>query len=170
MMSILMVFIVSIMLCSMMLTSFRDSYSDKIREQIKSAAYMVSNQIDGQRLLNMQNGSGFGGDDYNNLVMIMERSFTEEVDFYEQMYCNIITLDEDKDQGYAVAYLDQSIGDYYPLYEDETDKLKEVYKTKRGIWNESATDVSGTYISIKVPIFTSDDRVVGAVDVGRKPM
>lgn len=165
-MSIVMVAIVSIMLCSMMLRSFRSSYSDKIREQIKSAAYMVSNQIDGQRLLNMQKGSGFDGADYNNLVMIMERSFTDEIDFYAQMYCNIITLDDEQDQGYAVAYLDQSIGDYFPLYADETDKLKEVYDSKKAVWTDSATEVSGTYMSVKVPIFTADDQVAGAVEVG----
>jgi predicted MFS family arabinose efflux permease len=166
MMSILMVAIVSAMLCSMMMTSFRNSYSDKIREQIKSAAYMVANQINGQRVINMQAGSGFGGADYNNLVKIMERSFTNEIDFYKQAYCNIITMDEDTQTGYAVAFLDQSIGAYLHLGEEDTQMLAEVYENKGAVWTDSTTDVSGTYMSVKVPIFTADDHVAGAVEVG----
>ena len=163
--SIAMVSVVAVLLCAMMMRSFRTIYREKIMEQIKSSAYTVSNQIAGTGLGEFRERIRFGQKGYNELIAVMERSFPSDIDFFRQVYCNIIALDE-QGKGYALCYLDQSIGDYYPLDEDETAKLSEVYDKKTAIWNQSATDVSGTYLSVKVPVFGRDGEVTGAVDVG----
>ena len=69
---------------------------------------MVANQIHGTAHLDMSEPITFGGKAYNELVAIMERSFPSDIDFYQQVYCNIISLDEEG-QGYALCYLDQAI-------------------------------------------------------------
>ncbi|MGN0318336.1 MAG: MFS transporter [Lachnospira sp.] len=158
--------VVSVLLCSMLMNSFTTSYREKIEEQVKSAAYMVANQVSGSDIDNIEETGGFGGESYNRLCEIMENSFSMEIDFYKQVYCNILKLSEDGDEGYAVAYLDQSVGSYFPLDEVEQDELKRVYETGEAVWNQEVADISGTYLSVKVPVYNETGKICGAVAVG----
>lgn len=158
--------IVSVLLCGMLLNAFANSYKDKIEEQVMSAAYMVANQIEGSDIEQIEETGGFGGKAYNHLCQVMEQSFSADVAFYKQLYCNILKLSEDGKEGYAVAYLDQSIGSYFPLDEIETEELQKVYRTGAAVWNQEVNDISGTYLSVKVPVYDEDGTIKGAVAVG----
>ncbi|MCR4746650.1 MAG: MFS transporter [Lachnospiraceae bacterium] len=161
--------IVSSILCSMLLNSFKANYRQKLEEQLRCAAYMVANQISAfgnDSIDNVDKISGFGGSSYNKLCEIMDNSFDMRIDIYNNIYCNILKLDKKASKGYAVAYLDQAIGNYYPLDEVETEELKAVYKTKSDVWNQNLADLSGSYLSIKVPVFDKKGEVVAAVAVG----
>lgn len=127
---------------------------------------MVANQITGSDITGVEETGGFGGESYNQLCEIMENSFSSDVAFYKQLYCNILTLSPDETEGYAVAYLDQSIGSYYPLDDVETAELREVYATGDAVWNDEVNDISGTYLSVKVPVYDENGAVRGAVAVG----
>ena len=158
--------VVSALLCGMLMNAFAESYRAKIEEQVESAAYMVANQISGEDIDRIEETGGFGGDAYRRLCGIMEKSFPMEIAFYNQLYCNILKLTEDGSTGYAVAYLDQSIGAYFPLDEVEQAELQRVYETGEAVWNQAVADISGTYLSVKVPVFDSAGMVRGAVAVG----
>ena len=158
--------VISLLLCWMLLNSFADSYREKIEEQVKSAAYMVANQTRGSDIKQIEATGGFGGEAYNNLCHLMEQSFVDDIAFYKQLYCNILKLSEDGQEGYAVAYLDQSIGAYFPLNEVEKAELAKVYKTGEAVWNQEVNDISGTYLSVKVPVYDETGTVCGAVAVG----
>ncbi|MGN0712321.1 MAG: hypothetical protein ACI4LJ_00970, partial [Anaerovoracaceae bacterium] len=158
--------VVSALLCGMLMNGFTESYRAKIEEQVESAAYMVANQISGEDIDRIEETGGFGGEAYQRLCSVMENAFTMDIAFYNQLYCNILKLSEDGSQGYAVAYLDQSIGAYFPLDEVEQAELQTVYETGNAVWNQEVADISGTYLSIKVPVFDGTDSVRGAVAVG----
>ncbi|MGM9579996.1 MAG: MFS transporter [Anaerovibrio sp.] len=158
--------VISLLLCSMLLNSFADSYREKIEEQVKSAAYMVASQTSGSDIKQIEAKGGFGGEAYNRLCHLMEQSFANDVAFYKQLYCNILKLSEDGQDGYAVAYLDQSIGAYFPLNEVEKEELVKVYQTGEAVWNQEVNDISGTYLSVKVPVYDAQGAVCGAVAVG----
>lgn len=158
--------VVSILLCSMLMNSFAESYREKIEEQVESAAYMVANQILAKDIEQIEETGGFGGEAYNRLCETMENNFPMNIEFYRQLYCNILKLSEDEKEGYAVAYLDQSIGSYFPLDEVEQEELKRVYETGESVWNQAVEDVSGTYLSVKVPVFDDFGKICGAVAVG----
>ena len=96
----------------------------------------------------------------------MENNLPAEQEFYSQIYCNIQRMDLEQDKGYAIAYLDRSIGVYFPLDEFETDGVRRVYETGAPVWDDESSDVSGTYLAVKVPILGDGDRVVGVVSVG----
>ena len=98
----------------------------------------------------------------------MEAVFPKDVDFNKQLYCNILKLSEDGETAFAVAYLDQSIGTYFPLDEIDTAEVIQAYQPEnkgKVIWNDGVEDVSGTYLSVKVPIYQKG-QVVGVVMVG----
>lgn len=156
--------VVSALLCGMLMNAFAESYRAKIEEQVESAAYMVANQISGEDIDRIEETGGFGGEAYGRLFGVMEKSFPMDIAFYNQLYCNILKLNQG--EGYAVAYLDQSIGAYFPLDEVELAELQTVYKTGKSVWNQAVADISGTYLSVKVPVFDSTGSVRGAVAVG----
>lgn len=158
------VMVVSALLCGMLMNAFAESYREKIEEQVESAAYMVANQIGGEDIARIEETGGFGGEAYRRLCTVMEKSFPMDIAFYNQLYCNILKLDQG--EGYAVAYLDQSIGSYFPLDEVELAELQTVYETGKSVWNQAVADISGTYLSVKVPVFDSAGSVRGAVAVG----
>lgn len=160
------VMIVSVLLCGMLMNSFSTVYRDKIEEQVESAAYMVANQISGSDIEQVEETGGFGGEAYNRLCAVMEKSFPMDIAFYRQLYCNILKLPPNGNTGYSVAYLDQSIGSFFPLDEVEQGELEKVYQTGEAVWNQEVADISGTYLSIKVPVYNESGKICGAVAVG----
>jgi len=158
--------VVIVVISTTLLNAFRDSYMDKIREQLKATALIVSESIDETDISNIEKASDFNSESYLSLIEKMERAFPLSVDFYRTAYCNILKLSDDKQSGYGIAYLDQSIGVYFPLDEVEYNEVKEVYDTGNEVWNDAVADVTGTYLSVKIPIYSSNLKVIGAVAVG----
>ncbi|MBR4610020.1 MAG: MFS transporter, partial [Erysipelotrichaceae bacterium] len=158
--------VVLVIISVILLQAFRASYLDKIREQLQATAIIVSESIDENDMSGVKQAKDFNSEHYNHLVDRMERALPLSVDFYKTAYCNILKLSDDGSSGYAIAYLDQSIGVYFPLDETEYAEVKEVYETGRSVWNDAVEDVSGTYLSVKVPIYSADNKVVGVAAVG----
>ncbi|WP_028234796.1 MFS transporter [Pseudobutyrivibrio sp. MD2005] len=158
--------VVLIIISTTLLNAFRDTYMEKIREQLKATALIVSESIDETDMSNIEKASDFNSESYHTLINKMERAFPLNLDFYKTAYCNILKLSDDEQSGYGIAYLDQSIGVYFPLDEVEYSEVKEVYDTGNEVWNDAVADVTGTYLSVKIPIYSSDSKVIGAVAVG----
>lgn len=160
-----MMLMVSVSVSGLLIKEFSKSYREKISEQIETAAYMISGQLGDTRIDSIQTAADYDGDAYQELIKTMKNAFSHEIEFYQQIYCNILTVDEDSN-AYAVAYLDQSIGDYYPLDEVETEEVKEIYKTGKAVWNDGKEDISGSYLYVKVPIKNEKDQITGVAAVG----
>ena len=151
---------------SILIRSFRESYMEKIREQLQSTAYIVAGEITEEDMQGVNRAEDFDSEAYAHLCDLMERCFPLSVDFFHTTYCNILRLDDAGESGFGIAYLDQSIGVYFPLDEVETDEVIRVYDTNKPVWNDEVLDVSGTYLSVKTPIVNEKNTVIGAVAVG----
>lgn len=164
---VLLMIIISVsgVLINILLEEFAIKYNDKVKEQLESAAYVVANQLEEDDITGVQNAADYGSGAYLRITDIMNRSYPRDNDFYRQIYCNIVVLEE-SGGAHAIAYLDQSIGTYFPLGEDEAKEVAKVYETGEAQWNDSRADASGTYIYVKVPIKAENNKVVGVVDVG----
>ena len=158
--------LVGVIVSAMLLNAFDQSYRDKIREQLKTTAYVVAAGIEEEDLNGVDTAKDFGNEAYTNLCTTMKNSIPMNVDFSRTAYCNILRLSAEDNYGYAVAYLDQSIGTFFRLDEFETEEVREVYDKGEPVWNDESEDVSGTYLSVKVPIKNDDESVVGVVAVG----
>ncbi|MDO4939039.1 MAG: MFS transporter [Lachnospiraceae bacterium] len=156
----------AVLVGGMLMTRFSDSYKDKIEEQVECAAYMIANQIDADEIEQVRTVSDFSSDAYRHICEVMDQSFPMDIDFYNQVYCNILKKSDDGGPGYSVAYLDQSVGSYFPLDDVESAEVDEVYETGRTVWNQDVEDISGSYLSVKVPIKDDDGVVRGCVAVG----
>ncbi len=149
-----------------LIKAFRENYMDKIREQLQTTGYVVAADITEEDMRGISRAEDFDSEAYARLCSLMERCFPMSVDFYRTTYCNILRLDENEEYGFGIAYLDQSIGVYFPLDELETSEVVRVYHTNNPVWNDAVLDVSGTYLSVKTPIVNEDNVVIGAVAVG----
>lgn len=158
------VLMVIFIVVAMLMKEFEVNYRSKISEQIEIAAYIVANQLSTKDIENITDANSFDGESYKRICRIMNQSYSTDLDFYRQIYCNILTLDED--EAYAVAYLDQSVGTYFPLDDYETREVVQVYETGSSVWNDGKDDISGTYLYVKVPVFTEEGKVGGVVSVG----
>ncbi|NLC10985.1 MAG: hypothetical protein GX767_01855 [Firmicutes bacterium] len=79
------------------------------------------------------------------------------------MYCNI--LKRESDEAYAIAYIDSSIGAYFPLFDAEAAEVHRVYDTGEVLLSSTVSE-TGPYIYVKAPIYDNDGKVIGVVEVG----
>lgn len=161
----IMLLFVAITVAAMLVRQFRSNYKEKVEEQLRIAAYAVASQLEGEDVTTIQKASDYDGETYKNVSEIMEETLPLNIDFYKNIYCNILLMD-DEGKAFAVAYLDQSIGDYFPLDEEETQEVKTVYETGQEVWNKEKDDIGGSYIYIKVPVTDKSGAVTCVVAVG----
>ena len=147
---------VSALLCGILIGNFSDIYRNQITARMESSARIVANQIPAGTISQIVCAEDFNGDAYKTLCQIMEQVFPMDLDLNRQLYCNILRLSEDGRSGFAVAYLDQSIGTYFPLDKEETESVRQMYQSPSNastVWSDNSADVSGTYIGVKVPVY-----------------
>lgn len=160
--------VVSFILCGTLLSKFSTIYRERFMHQIENSALVMASHIPKGALSEINLAQDFDNPAYRDLCDAMEDAFPMEVEFNRQIYCNILKLSEDGESAFSIAYLDQSIGSYFPLDEIETDEVIKLYSPENNgepVWNDNLTDVSGTYISVKVPIYQAGE-ICGVVAVG----
>lgn len=160
-----MLILVAATVSGMLLREFRNSYKEKVEEQIEIVAYMEAGQLKNKDISSIRTAADYDGETYQDVSCIMEESLPTDIEFYQNIYCNILVMDEQK-EAYAVAYLDQSIGNYFPLDEVETREVQQVYETGKAVWNKGKDDIAGSYTYIKVPIKNESGEITGVVAVG----
>lgn len=157
--------IVGIIIGSQLLEQFSAVYREEIISKLYALAYTTSGIIDGDSLERIQTCEDYMDDDYRQLMASMELTLNREDSSVREMYGNILRLENG--QGYAMAYLDNSIGTYYPLDEAETEELSYIYETHNPVRNDGKDDVTGSYIYVRVPVFTDAGEVAGVVEIGK---
>ena len=160
--------IVSCVLCGMLISKFSTIYRERFMNQIENSALVLANQIPEGALSEINLAQDFDNPAYQELCNAMDDAFPKDVDFNQQLYCNILKLSDDGESAFAIAYLDQSIGTYFPLDEIDTAEVIKVYSPENKgapVWNDGVADVSGTYVSVKVPIYQAGE-ICGVVMVG----
>ena len=159
---------VSVLLCGMLIGNFSDIYRQRLMAQMENSAYIVANQIPEGTISQINRAEDFNGEAYQTLCEVMERVFPMDLEMNRQLYCNILRLSDDGESAFAVAYLDQSAGVYFPLDEVDTEEVRQIVRSggQTGtLWSDSVAEVSGTFLSVKVPVFESG-MVSGVVMVG----
>lgn len=159
---------VSILLCGMLLSNFSSIYRQRLMDQMENSAYIVANQIPAGTISRIRHAEDFNGEEYRTLCEIMERVFPLNLDMNRRLYCNILRLSDDGESAFAVAYLDQSIGVYFPLDDADTEEVRRIFQSHGNagtLWSDNVTDISGTYLSVKAPILENGE-VSGVVMVG----
>ncbi len=159
-------FVVCSVVSYLLIDSFRGLYLGKISEQLQMTASQVASRITSEDLDGVNLAQDYDTESYEHLVQVMDQAMPLDVEFFHTTYCNILRLDDGGESGYAIAYRDQSVGTFFPLDEVETSEVREVYESGKAVWNEAVQDVSGTYVSIKSPIWGGVNNVVGVVAVG----
>ena len=167
------VFVVSAVVCKMQIDKFSETYRHEIMTQLENSAYILVNQMPIGIIDKISNAEDFDGEPYSTLCKTMENAFPMNVEINRQIYCNILRLDKNGEQAHAIAYLDRSIGVYFPLLDqEETEEVKRLYQENNNIkgslpnlWNLGVSDSSGEYISLKVPIYDNNE-VEGIVSLG----
>ncbi|MEG0988600.1 MAG: MFS transporter [Clostridium sp.] len=146
------------------LREFRKIYIEAQVEQMQMAAQIAVSNIDINDLNGVVYPGDYGSDAYKNLQSFMTGVIDKHYDYSNKMYCNLIKYENER--SYAISYLDQSIGAYYPLDQYEKSELEEVYSTGNSYINKGKDDSSGSYIYVKSPVKDVAGNVCGAIEIG----
>lgn len=146
-----------------LLNQFAEVYREELVGKLYILAHTISGMVDGDSLGRIRTSEDYMNEDYQALMEVLESGMNREDSYVREMYCNVLRYENGK--GFAIAYLDNSIGTYFPREEDETRELARIYKTKQEVQNE-IDDVTGSYIYVSVPVLDGQGRVVGVIEVG----
>lgn len=142
---------------------FRTIYRDELLVKLSMAAQIVGNDIDTEMLDDVEQPENYMNESYQKLWNSIEMVLDKDYEYSRDMYCNILRYDGKT--GYAVVYLDNSIGTFYPLTAEETEQVKEVYETRTTVRSDIQSE-TGSYIYVMVPIMDGQEQVRGVVSVG----
>ena len=170
---IVIVFIVSIVICKIQIDKFSDTYQQEIMSKLENSAYSLANSMSSQSFEKINNAEDYNGDAYVSLIRSMRNTFPMNLDINHQIYCDILRFDKSSDTVYAMACFDQSTGVYFPILDSgEVEEVKRLYQENQKlkgslpqIWNMDVADSSGSYISLKIPIY-NDDRIESILSLG----
>lgn len=154
---------VSIFIVTKLLNQFSEIYREDLISKLYILAHTVGGMVDGDSLWRIRASEDYMNEDYRTLMDAMKMGINRDSEFVREMYCNVLCYEDGK--GFAIAYLDNSIGAYYPRGEEETKELSYIYDTGEDVWNEIQDD-TGSYIYVCVPIWDSQGKIAGVVEVG----
>lgn len=135
----------------------------QILAQMENMAYSVANTIKPSTLDSIQTAADFASPEYREMISHMESVIDPKLEVNRNVYCDIFKYDE-QHGAYACAYLDQTIGTYFPLTEGETEEIKQIYKTGKAI-RSNKDDTSASYTYVSVPVMNDLRKVCGVVSV-----
>ncbi|NLV16030.1 MAG: MFS transporter [Syntrophomonadaceae bacterium] len=157
------VLIVTAIIVSQLMGDFRTTYQDEILNKLEMSAQIVSNTTDIEALKSINSPRDYMNDNYKKLLSSITNTIDKKYAYSDDMYCNILKLEGD--QAYAVAYIDNSIGAYFPLFDSEAEEVYQVYNTHQILLSSTVSE-TGSYIYVKAPICDNEQQVIGVVEVG----
>ncbi len=155
--------VVAIVIVSQLLNQFADMYREELVGKLYILAHTLSGMVDGDSLGRIRTSEDYMNEDYQALMEQLEQGLNRQDPSVQEMYCNVLRYENG--QGFAIAYQDNSIGTYYPREAGETQELAHIYETGEEVRNE-VEDATGAYINVSVPVFDSDGKVAGVIEVG----
>ena len=135
----------------------------QILSQMENMAHSVANTIDPHAVDSIECAADFASSSYRQMLASMESIIDCRMDVNRSVYCDILKYDE-RHGAYACAYLDQAIGTYFPIPENEADEVRQIYQTGQTM-HSSMDEYSGSFTYVSVPVFAEDGRVCGVVAV-----
>lgn len=156
--------VVSVIIVSQMLNQFAGVYREELLNRLYIMAHTISGMVDAGSVERIRTSEDYMGEDYQALMKALETGMNREDASVREMYCNVLKYEDGK--GYAIAYLDNSIGTYYPRDETETQELKYIYDLKKVVRNDGKDDETGSYIYVRAPVLGRQGNVAGVIEVG----
>ncbi|MDR1772065.1 MAG: MFS transporter [Hungatella sp.] len=157
------VIVVSVILVYGLMGQFKDIYRDELLTKLSMTAQIISNSMDRERLDDIEMPQNYMNESYRKLWNTLDTVLDKEYAYSKDIYCNILRYDGTL--GYALLYLDNSIGTFYPLTDDETKAVKEVYEQGISLQSDIQSE-TGSYIYVMAPVMGKDQKVTGVVSVG----
>jgi len=158
------ILLTAVLILPIILSNFQEIYFTSYQNEVYLLADITANTVDAEKFLEIDDPTDYDSDAYRQIRRSMEMVIDRECEYGDSIYLNLTRLKDDR--AYAMFYLDDSIGAYYPLVNEERELLEKVYETKESSHTDDAADVTGSYTYVVTPILTKDDTVVGAVEIG----
>lgn len=156
-------FVVAIIIVTQLFNQFTAVYREELINRLFMLAHTISGMVDGDSLERIRTAEDYMNKDYRALMATLTMGINKEDAYVQEMYCNVLCYEDGK--GFAIAYLDNSIGSYYPREEEESMELARIYETKEEMQNE-VDDNTGSYIYVCVPVLDQQGAVAGVIEVG----
>ena len=156
--------IVAAIIVTQLLGQFENVYREELMNRLYILASTVSGMVDGDSLERIESSEDYMGEDYQRLMEAMQLGLNQDDPSVQEVYCNVLRYEDG--QGFAIAYLDNSIGTYYPRSAEESEELAHIYETGEVFRSYGALDETGSYIYVSVPVLSEDGQVAGVIEIG----
>lgn len=156
--------IVAAVIVTQLLGQFETVYREELMNRLYILANTVSGMVDGDSLENIRTSEDYMGEDYQRLIEAMQLALNQEDPSVQEVYCNVLRYEDG--QGFAIAYLDNSIGTYYPRSAEESEELAHIYETGEVFRSYGTQDETGSYLYVDVPVLAEDGQVTGVIEIG----
>lgn len=154
----------TIVVMSGMLDNLKEVYVEERLNNMCTVSQIATDTIDAKLLHNVTYPADYGNDSYVALQRFMDQMIDVTSVYSENIYCNLVKYVDGR--YYALAYLDNSIGAYYPLDAGEAEEASKVYQTKESYINDGKSDSTGSYVYVKAPVIDDAGEVAGIVEIG----
>lgn len=154
----------TVVVMTSMLTQFRNVYIEEQLDSMCSITQIATDTMNPELLRGVCYPADYGNESYRGLQDFMGKLIDVSSRYSENMYCNLVKVENDR--CYALAYLDNSIGAYYPLDEGEAEEARSVYETGESYINDGKSDSTGSYVYVKAPVKDETGDVAGIVEIG----
>lgn len=155
----------TVIVSNMIFSSFGDRYEKEVFNRISQTLYLTAENIDGDVLEKIQKPEDFMGDNYKAVREQLHNPFNNNEDSWNAgFYGALYTVKEGTP--YVIMYYDDSKCPYFPMYEDgsEQDYIK-AFNEGRMITTKSS-DVEGDWMYGVAPVYNSQKKVVGVLEIG----
>ncbi len=156
--------IVALIIATQLLSQFASVYREELMNRLYILANTASGMVDGNSLEQIGSSEDYMGEEYQELMEALQLALNQEDPSVQGVYCNVLRYEDG--QGFAIAYLDNSIGTYYPRGEEESQELAQIYETGEMLQNYGTMDETGSYIYVSVPVFSDEGQVTGVIEIG----
>lgn len=146
-----------------LLFSFYNLLINSKLDKLEIVAYNISRMITADDINGIKKPSDFMNPSFMNISRAMKSTIDYSYD--DSFYANVVRYDRDKNMAYDIAFLDNSIGAYYPLLGSEADEVISVYDSGKNLRSSTVTE-NGGFTYVKVPVFDNNKQVAGLVEVG----
>ena len=158
------ILLTSLLILPTILMSFREMYFSSYQNEIYLLSTIAAETVDAELIEEVTYPTDYGTPAYEEMREQMENVINRSYSYGDNIYLNVIRYCNDR--AYAVYYLDDSIGGYYPLFGDARELLRTIYETGENGHTADAAEVTGSYTYVVSPIKNDTGEVVGAVEIG----
>jgi predicted MFS family arabinose efflux permease len=142
----------------------RDTTKNEMMRRLSTIMEISSQILDVEALAEIKTPQDYNGPAYRKFTRSLRSLINRDEEWNRQIYCDVFQFKDGI--RYSVCFLDGTIGAFFNPTDAENSDAQ-IWE-ERGEWIKDMNyqDVSGSYMSLRAPIYNADGSVSGGIELG----